>query len=76
MDERHRSDPARVLFSTTLYRDMRRVKRDLYDEGGIVKEIRELRRQQNAIFWVALGTLGTMVAGFATLMIDALRIHL
>ncbi len=68
---------SRVVFPLSLSRDMRRVKRDLYDaDSGLIAEVKSLRRKQDATFWVALGTFATMVVGVGGLIVSAFHVHL
>ena len=67
----------RIAFPLTLTRDMRRVKTTLYDpDNGLIAEMKQLRRKQDATFWVALSTFATMVAGVGSLIISLFHVHL
>lgn len=70
-----RNPIARTLFPTTLYREVRSLRHEVFGEGGLKAEIRQLKRQQSATFWVALGTFATMVAGVGSLIISTFRVH-
>ena len=71
-----RNPIARTLFPTTLYRDVRSLRHEVFGEGGLKAEIRQLKRQQSATFWVALSTFATMVAGVGSLIVGMLHGHL
>lgn len=65
-------DPTRIVFPLSLSRDVRKIKRDLYDtDTGLLADVRYIKRRQDAVFWVALGTFGTVLVGVASLVMHA-----
>lgn len=72
-----RSAFVRWTFPVGLVRRVQGIERDLYDaDHGLIAEVQRIRERTDATYWVALGTLGTMVAGVATIVISALHVHL
>lgn len=67
----------RLTFPLSLYRRVKAIEQELYDaDHGLIREVQRIRERTDATYWVALGTLGTMVAGVATIVISALHVHL
>lgn len=70
-----RNRVTRVIFPSSMYHDMRTVKREIFGDGGLHAEIRAIKRKQEATFWVALGTFATMIAGVGSLIVGAFHMH-
>lgn len=72
----HEQRHGRVLFPTTIYRDMRQVKRDLYTKDyGIMDQLRELKSSVRATFWMAFATFSAIVLGFGGLVLRLWSLH-
>lgn len=67
-----RSNPGHIVFPLGLSRMVRRIERDLYDPNrGLIQEFVHFRKRLDALFWLALGTFGTVVLGTLAIVMRA-----
>lgn len=67
-----RTTPGRIVFPLSLSRAVKRIEHDLYDPNrGIIHEFRHFRKRLDALFWLALGTFGTVMLGTLAIVMRA-----